>query len=113
MKRAQAGEALSLAAHFEAYVSLGLPPGRVWKITPRLAHHEMRGAEQRLRREHDERAWLAWHAAYLPGSGKVVPLARLTTQRQEGRPARAPRRDWRADLAAWAAYATKAEGRDR
>ena len=49
----------------EAYVSAGLPPGRFWRITPRLYLMEMRGAGARLDREHRERAWLAHTVAAL------------------------------------------------
>jgi Uri superfamily endonuclease len=33
-----------------------------------------RGASERLKREQNERAWLAWHIAYLPRSKKPVKL---------------------------------------
>jgi Uri superfamily endonuclease len=35
---------------------------------------QFRGASERLKREQNERAWLAWHIAYLPRSKKPVKL---------------------------------------
>lgn len=85
----------------EAYVSAGLPPGRFWKITPRLYLHEMKGAAARLDREYQDRAWLAWHAAYLPSFKRKPSLAQL--QGTTKKPAKV--KPWQAQLAAWQAYA--------
>jgi len=90
----------------EAYISAGLPPGRFWKITPRLYLTEMRGASARLDREFRDRAWLAWHTDYLPKMKKVVPLEKLTGQKAAYKP-----KPWQAQLAAWKAYATAKGGK--
>jgi Uri superfamily endonuclease len=43
------------------------------------------GAVKRLEREHNERAWLAWHIAYLPRTKKPVKLKDLLTGKREKR----------------------------
>lgn len=86
----------------ESYVSAGLPPGRFWKITPRLYLAEMRGVSARLDREHNERAWAAWHAAYLPMAKRAVPLSDLTVGQRKK-----PPRSWEEQLSAWEAYAAR------
>lgn len=63
-----------------------------------LAH--MRGARARLEREHEERAWLAWHAAYLPRVKKPVRLEELLPSAAEPRTL-----SWEEQLAAWTTYA--------
>jgi hypothetical protein len=84
----------------EAYISAGLPPGRFWKITPRLYLTEMRGASARLDREFRLLAWAVWHTAYLPRAKDRVSLDKLTGKA----PVRKPK-PWQAQLAAWRAYA--------
>ncbi|KQZ00904.1 hypothetical protein ASD45_08555 [Pseudolabrys sp. Root1462] len=41
---------------------------------------------RRYQREHDQRAWLAWHIAYLPRSEKPVPLDRLLSRARPREP---------------------------
>lgn len=86
----------------ESYISAGLPPGRFWKITPRLYLTEMRGAAARLDREHNERAWAAWHAAYLPMAKRSVPLSDLLVGKKPK-----PVMSWQDQLAAWESYAAR------
>jgi hypothetical protein len=45
----------------------------------------MRGAMQRLEIEHDARAWLAWHTAYLPAAKKRPKLKDLMVKRKARR----------------------------
>ena len=86
----------------ESYVSAGLPPGRFWKISPRLYMIEMRGAAARLDRDHNERAWAAWHIAYLPMAKRAVPLSDLLVGMKA-----APPKPWQDQLSAWEAYAAR------
>jgi hypothetical protein len=43
------------------------------------------GAKMRQDREHDERAWLAWHIAYLPRSKRPVRLKEMQTRNNNKR----------------------------
>lgn len=45
----------------------------------------MRGALRRLEIEHDGRAWLAWHTAYLPAAKKRPKLKDLMVKRKPRR----------------------------
>lgn len=87
----------------ESYVSAGLPPGRFWKITPRLYMSEMRGAAARITREHNDLAWAAWHIAYLPKAKRMVPLADL----QAAEPKEKRIATWQNQLSQWEAFAAK------
>lgn len=60
---------------FRAYVGAGLPPGRFWKITPRLALSEIEAHAATLNRAHDLAAFTAWHAAYLGRTKEPIPMA--------------------------------------
>lgn len=46
-------------------MSLGFDPGQFWLLTPRELHIYHVGANERLRREHNDRAWLAHTSAAL------------------------------------------------
>lgn len=86
----------------EGYLVAGLPPGRFWKITPRLYFLEMRGAAARLDREHNERAWAVWHTAYLPLAKRSVKLADMLVGVKPPQP-----KSWEEQLSAWEAYAAR------
>lgn len=45
----------------------------------------MRGALRRLEIEHDGRAWLAWHTAYLPAAKRRPKLKDLMVKRKPRR----------------------------
>ena len=62
----------------------------------------MRGRSTYLKREHNDRAWLAWHIAYLPRAKKPVKLKALQSPEQKRDPV-----PWKAQLAAWQAYAAR------
>ncbi|WP_295450087.1 hypothetical protein [uncultured Pseudophaeobacter sp.] len=77
----------------EAYVAAGFPdPAAFWSLTPRLYLALMKGAGQRLEREHKDRAWQVWHIAALSrvdalpsfdeflGAGPVEPQSPETLQ---------------------------------
>jgi hypothetical protein len=83
----------------KSYIAAGFDPARFWEITPRLFALEMAGAVDRDRRA---RA-LVWWGAMMPHMKKPPGFHDFT-----GIEKPAPRkRDWRADLAAWEAYAKR------
>lgn len=84
------------------YIAAGLPPGRFWKITPRLFDLELRGAARRLDREHNLAAFVAWHAAYLPMMKRTVRLSDLMVGQVKPPPV-----SWEDQLAAWESYAAR------
>jgi hypothetical protein len=90
---------------FVAYVSAGLPPKRFWNLSPRLYLLEMRGASAKLDREHRERAWLAYHTAYLPDAKRRPRLDELIGGKVKHQP-----KAWQDQLAAWQRYAAYKEG---
>jgi len=51
-----------------------LPPEQFWDVSPREASAIIKGAAGRLRREHNNRAWLAWHIAGLDRTKKLPKL---------------------------------------
>jgi len=63
------------------------------------------GATQRLKREHDERAWLAWHTAALYRMKKMPPLKDLLTGAKPKR-----RKTWQEQLAAVIAFDKRLNG---
>lgn len=82
-------------------MAAGLSPETFWKITPRELKAHLDGASKRMTREHDARAWLAWHTAALPLAKKFPPLKDL----QIGKPAASRRQTWQEQFAAWQGYA--------
>ncbi|MGY9046061.1 hypothetical protein P775_14260 [Puniceibacterium antarcticum] len=61
-----------------AYVSAGLPPGEFWGLSLWEYNAQMRGAHDRLEREQDGRAWLAWHIEALHRQERLMSLAEMT-----------------------------------
>jgi len=90
---------------FAAYISAGLPPDRFWQLSPRLYMLEMRGASDKLDREHRERAWLAYHTAYLPDAKRRPRLDELI-----GGKSRFQSKGWEEQLSAWQRYAAYKQG---
>jgi hypothetical protein len=88
-----------------AYISAGLPPDRFWRLSPRLYMLEMKGASAKLDREHRDRAWLAWHAAYLPDAKRRPKLEELIGGKMKHHP-----KPWQDQLAAWQRYAAYKQG---
>lgn len=64
----------------------------------------MRGRSALLKREHNDRAWLAWHVAYLPRAKKPVKLKDLQAPGQKRGPMH-----WETQLAAWQAYVARTQ----
>jgi hypothetical protein len=67
------------------YVGLGLDPGAFWHLSPREISVRIQGAGDRLQREHDQRAWLAWHTAGMPLMKKFPDLKDLQTPKPKKR----------------------------
>ena len=63
------------------YTAAGFDPAAFWGLSPRLYLAQMRGAHERLKREQEGRAWLAWHGAALERSKKLPDLRRFVTGR--------------------------------
>lgn len=62
-------------------------------------------------REHNERAWLAWHVAALPRSKKFPKLEKMLL-----RTGKKPRQTWQEDLAVmerWVAVTNKIEPKSK
>ena len=53
-----------------------------WDLTLREIEARLEGAFERLKREHDERAWLAWHTAGLGRVRRMPRLAKLQSRRK-------------------------------
>lgn len=58
-------------------MAIGQDPEAFWRTTPRLIAIVFAGAAQRLEREQQGRAWLAWHTAALPRLAKFPTLESL------------------------------------
>ena len=63
----------------------GGDPARFWALTPAEVCREVRATANRRRREHDERAWLAWHIAALGRTKKMPKLSDLMSKNLERR----------------------------
>lgn len=78
-------------------MSVGFDPAGFWALTPRELETLYNGARKRLEREHDERAWLAWHTAALYRTKEMPRLDKLTIRRERSK-------TWEEQLAAVIAY---------
>lgn len=56
---------------------MGLDPDAFWTKTPRYVSLIFEGKAAQFRREHNERAWLAWHTAGLPRMKKFPDLKKM------------------------------------
>lgn len=54
--------------------------------TPREVSLIFEGKAEQFVREHDERAWLAWHISALPRSKRLPPLKKLLSKRRSKKP---------------------------
>jgi len=70
-------------------------------VTPRVMQLVFEGASQRIEREHQGRAWLAWHTAALPRLKTFPKLESLTGTKRHAR--RQTVSEMEAIFAAWAA----------
>jgi len=71
----------------QSYVAAGFNPSDFWGLCPRLYLSHMRGAGDRLEREHRDRAWLAWHVEALSRQEKL-PDAETFITGKAGKPSR-------------------------
>lgn len=58
-------------------MEIGAEPGRFWTLTPREIAREMSATLNRLTREQNDRAWMAWHVAALGRAKKMPKLHEL------------------------------------
>ena len=82
-------------------------PAEFWASTPRQVKASLDAASHCFIREHNERAWLAWHVAQLSRMKKMPALKRLLAKQ----PVRA-RQTWKEQLEimeAWGAATQKKE----
>lgn len=78
-----------------------------WRKTPRQVVRAFDAQNKILMREHNERAWLAWHIAALPRSKKLPKLEKMLL-----RTGKKTRQTWQEDLAAmdrWVAVTNRLE----
>jgi hypothetical protein len=59
-------------------VESGQDPSHFWRLTLREIAVILDGAASRLKREHNDRAWMAWHIAALSRQKKMAALSELT-----------------------------------
>lgn len=83
-----------------------------WHLTPREVQSVFDGHAERLKREHNDRAWAVWHIAFLtvyaPEKADQFPtLSRLRIADQKPQPRTA---GWEDEFARFSAWAT-AKGR--
>lgn len=56
----------------------GQDPSHFWRLTVREIAVILDGAASRLKREHNDRAWMVWHIEALSRQKKIPKLAELT-----------------------------------
>jgi hypothetical protein len=66
-------------------VEAGQSPSQFWDLTLREVVVVLRGAGERSRKAHNDRAWLAWHIAHLPKLKRLPKLASLMIGRVRAR----------------------------
>lgn len=54
-----------------------MPAAEFWDSTPRIIVLTFKAHDLRLQREHNDRAWLAWHIAVLPHMKPIPKLDEL------------------------------------
>ncbi|WP_441280504.1 hypothetical protein [Tardiphaga sp. 862_B3_N1_1] len=75
-------------------MSLGLSEDEFWRKTPRQTARIFKGKAAQLRREHNERAWLAWHTAVIPRQKKIPELKKLLAPDPKARRQQTPDQQW-------------------
>ena len=61
----------------KAWVGAGQEPSLFWRLTYREIGVILGGVSLRLQREHNERAWAAWHIAAMSRAKKMPKLKEL------------------------------------
>ncbi|MBP2465901.1 hypothetical protein CN204_17665 [Sinorhizobium meliloti] len=59
------------------WVESGQDPARFWRLTVREITVILEGCANRLKRQHNERAWLAWHIEALARQTRLPKLKTL------------------------------------
>ena len=77
-----------------------MDPSHYWCLTYREIDAILEGNAARLRNEHNQRAWLAWHGGML---GRVKKMPRLDTLLIRDRPKAQSIEQMRATARAWVA----------
>lgn len=89
---------------------MGQDPEAFWRLTLREIDLIMRGCTNRAKREHNDRAWHAWHTAFLTAyapqkSREFVKLKKLQAKDAASQQEQVP--DWRAQLAKVQAWVSR------
>lgn len=92
---------------------MGLDPALFWDLGPREWRAVMTGAVARLKREHNDRAWLAWQTARLTAYApmKSVDFVPLNTLQMGAAPRERAAPDWQRSFDAFSAWVRAAGGR--
>lgn len=79
-----------------------------WRLTLREIGIVLDGSANRLRREHNDRAWAVWHTAYLTAYAPEKPrdFTKLKLLLHDA-PVKTRSLDWRNEFAAFSAWAGK------
>lgn len=80
-----------------AWLEVGLDEDAFWRSTPRQIERKFAAHNARLAREHNERAWLAWHIAalaHVPPKKLHQQYARLMHRDAKPRLERSPDEMW-------------------
>lgn len=88
------------------FLAAGLDEALFWRCTPKQIAVHFEAAGMRNRRDHDGRAWLAWHVAALSRARKLPRLDALLARTGARR-----RQTWEEQLAmmqAWSARVNRA-----
>lgn len=67
-------------------MGLGLDPDVFWRKTPREVSLIVEGRSRFLEREHNDRAWLAWHIAALSRIKRMPKLDRMMLRPTKEKP---------------------------
>lgn len=87
-------------------MSYGLNDDEFWRKSPRQIVAILKGQGVREVREHNGRAWLAWHVAFLPRQKRPIPLRKLMMRP----PGRRKAQSWqqiKSAVAGWVSHAGK------
>jgi hypothetical protein len=89
------------------WVSLGLDPESYWRIPVRQFDSIISGANDKLIREHNELAWLAWHIGLLSQPRKRYPSLKSLMVQENKKPSQT----WQQQLAIAHMWASQGYGK--
>ncbi|NOV15873.1 hypothetical protein E5S70_07200 [Ensifer adhaerens] len=90
-----------------SWVEAGQDPSHFWRLTLREIGVILDGAVDRMKSQHDERAWLAWHIEALARTKKLPKLKDLTHGASKGPRRRQTVEEQIAIAEAWTAALTR------